>query len=217
MNIFRLAGDMCHLASIIVLILKLIASRSGAGISLRSQELFLMVFCTRYLDLFFRFVSLYNTTMKLLYISTTGYIVYLLRMKEPFKSTNDKSLDTFKHLQFAVAPSMVLALIFNEKFEFFEILWTFSIYLEAVAIVPQLILLQRYGEVENLTSNYVVLLGFYRLFYIINWVYRAYTEKSYHTIWFMFISGMVQTALYVDFFYYYAMSKYQGKKMSLPK
>jgi hypothetical protein len=33
-----------------------------------------------------------------------------------------------------------------------QLLWTFSIYLEAVAIVPQLIVLQRYGEVENLTG-----------------------------------------------------------------
>lgn len=84
-------------------------------------------------------------------------------------------------------------------------MWTFSIYLEAVAIVPQLILLQRYGEVENLTSNYVVLLGAYRGFYILNWVYRAAMEETYHTIWLMFIAGIVQTALYVDFFYYYAM------------
>lgn len=37
--------------------------------------------------------------------------------------------------------------------------WTISIYLEALAILPQLILLQRYREVENLTSHYVFLLG----------------------------------------------------------
>ena len=43
-----------------------------------------------------------------------------------------------------------------------EILWTFSIYLEAVAIMPQLILIQRYGNVENLTANYVFCLGAYR-------------------------------------------------------
>ena len=31
--------------------------------------------------------------------------------------------------------------------------WAFSIYLEAVAILPQLFLLQKQGEVENLTSH----------------------------------------------------------------
>ena len=38
-------------------------------------------------------------------------------------------------------------------------LWTFSIYLEAVAILPQLVLMQRTQNIDNLTANYVALLG----------------------------------------------------------
>lgn len=38
-------------------------------------------------------------------------------------------------------------------------LWTFSIYLEAVAILPQLVLMQRTQNIDNLTANYVFLLG----------------------------------------------------------
>jgi ER lumen protein retaining receptor len=205
MNIFRMLGDMAHLASFLVMVLRLQASRSAQGISLKSQELFLLTYVTRYLDLFTNFVSVYNTVMKLLYLSLSGAIVYFIRMKEPFRSSYDKSLDSFLHWKFAVLPCAILAIIFNERFEVMEILWTFSIYLEAVAIIPQLILLQRHGEVENLTSNYVVLLGMYRAFYLINWIYRAATESAYHTIWLMFIAGIVQTALYVDFFYYYVI------------
>jgi hypothetical protein len=37
---------------------------AATGISLKTQELFLIVFCTRYLDLFTRFIGLYNSTMK---------------------------------------------------------------------------------------------------------------------------------------------------------
>lgn len=51
-----------------------------------------------------------------------------------------------------------------------QLLWTFSIYLEAVAILPQLIVLQRYSVVENLTGHYVFFLGAYRGLYILNWV-----------------------------------------------
>ena len=40
-----------------------------------------------------------------------------------------------------------------------QVLWTFSIYLEAVAIIPQLVLLQRTQNIDNLTGNYVFLLG----------------------------------------------------------
>ncbi|CAI9260791.1 unnamed protein product [Lactuca saligna] len=42
--------------------------------------------------------------------------------------------------------------LFNENV---QICWAFSIYLEAVAILPQLVLLQRRGNVDNLTGQYV--------------------------------------------------------------
>ena len=58
MNIFRFAGDMTHLLSIIALLLKINATKSCAGVSLKTQELYLLVFVTRYLDLFYSFISL---------------------------------------------------------------------------------------------------------------------------------------------------------------
>jgi ER lumen protein retaining receptor len=75
---------------------------------------------------------------------------------------------------------------------------------------------QRYREVENLTGHYVFFLGAYRGLYIMNWIYRSFTEEGYRHHWIVYISGLVQTALYVDFFYYYAQSKYKGGKFSLP-
>ena len=82
-------------------------------------------------------------------------------------------------------------------------MWSFSIYLESVCIMPQIVMLQRYKEIENLTSNYVVLLGAYRALYIANWIQRYLTEKYYRN-WIGWIAGTVQTLLYCDFFYYYA-------------
>lgn len=41
-----------------------------------------------------------------------------------------------------------------------QVLWSFSLYLEAVAILPQLVLLQRSRNIDNLTGNYVFLLGY---------------------------------------------------------
>ena len=37
--------------------------------------------------------------------------------------------------------------------------WAFSLYLEAVAVLPQLFMLQKQGGSENLTSHYIFLLG----------------------------------------------------------
>mmetsp|Transcript_24631 Transcript_24631/g.49424 ORF Transcript_24631/g.49424 Transcript_24631/m.49424 type:complete len:221 (+) Transcript_24631:89-751(+) len=218
MNLFRFAGDMCHICSIIVLLLRLRVTKNAIGISVKTQELYLLVFVTRYLDLFTTYYSLYNSVMKVIYISLTALIIYTVRYTEPFKTNYDNAQDSFLHWKFAVAPVAVLALITNiyQGFDFIELFWVFSIYLEALAIVPQLIILQRYREVENLTANYVFLLGIYRALYIVNWVYRSYHEVYYKHNWVVYICGFVQTCLYVDFFYYYFLSKYRGGKFALP-
>jgi ER lumen protein retaining receptor len=109
----------------------------------------------------------------------------------------------------------VLALIVNAEFSFMEILWTFSIYLEAVAILPQLFLLQRAGEVEVITADYVFMLGGYRVLYLLNWIVRWITEPGYvaKIVW---AAGLIQTAIYSDFFYHYAQRRWYGGKMTLP-
>lgn len=80
-------------------------------------------------------------------------------------------------------------------------MWTYSIYLEAVAIMPQLFMVSRTGEAETITSHYLFALGSYRALYIFNWIYRYYTEDFLD--WIVIISGIVQTILYCDFFYLY--------------
>lgn len=223
LNIFRLLGDMSHLGSILMLLLKLKASKSAAGISLKTQELFLVVFVARYVDLFIRFISLYNSVMKILYISLTAIIIYTVRETIPIKATYDRSQDSFYHWRFAVAPCAVLGMIvntwelgFHGFFDILNFLWVFSECLEPLAIIPQLIVLQRYREVENLTGHYVFLLGVYRFMYILNWVYRAYHESQYYHRPLLYFAALVQTLLYIDFFYYYVTSKYYGGRLSLP-
>nr|KAJ0186116.1 hypothetical protein LSAT_V11C900489910 [Lactuca sativa] len=61
-----------------------------------------------------------------------------------------------------------------------QICWAFSIYLEAVAILPQLVLLQRSGNVDNLTGQYVFFLGAYRALYILNWIFWYLTQPHFN-------------------------------------
>ena len=65
---------------------------------------------------------------------------------------------------------------------------------------------QKQGGAESLTSHYVMLLALYRLFYLFNWIYRYATEENYLQI-IVWVSGIVQTALYLDFFYNYINAK----------
>ncbi|KAE8703016.1 ER lumen protein-retaining receptor [Hibiscus syriacus] len=184
MNVFRLAGDMTHLLSVLVFLLKIHTIKSCAGISLKTQELYAIVFATRYLDIF------------------------------TIRRSYDKDQDTFRHY-ILMLPCLILALLINEKFTFKEVMWTFSLYLEAVAILPQLVLLQRTRNIDNLTGQYVFLLGAYRALYILNWVYRYFTEEHF-VHWITWISGLVQTLLYADFFYYYFQSWKNNVKLQLP-
>lgn len=126
--------------------------------------------------------------MKFFFIGSSSYVLYLMKAK--YKSviplsfppsllththcnrpTHDPSIDTFK-IEYLLGPSLILGLIFHYKFSFTEILWSFSIWLEAVAILPQLFMLQRTGEAETITTHYLAALGAYRALYIPNWIYR---------------------------------------------
>ncbi|CAL5416709.1 unnamed protein product [Camellia sinensis] len=158
MNIFRLVGDMTHLASVLVLLLKIHTIKSCAGVSLKTQELYATVFATRYLDIFTDYISLYNTVMKLIFLGSSFSIVWYIRHHKIVRRSYDKDQDTFRHY-FLVLPCLLLALVMHEKFTFKEVMWAFSLYLEAVAILPQLVLLQRTRNIDNLTGQYVFLLG----------------------------------------------------------
>jgi ER lumen protein retaining receptor len=84
-----------------------------------------------------------------------------------------------------------------------QILWAFSIWLESVAILPQLFMLQRTGEAETITWHYLAALGAYRALYIPNWFYRYFADG--HTDPIAVFAGILQTVLYSDFFYIYYM------------
>jgi len=211
MNIWRLFGDLSHLASILILISKMRQSRSCRGISFKSQLLYFIVYVTRYLDVFTSFVSVYNTMMKLFFVGSQGYICWAMEKK--YKPTRDPGIDTFR-VEFLLGPAALLALIFNYRFTFLEIMWSFSIFLESVAILPQLFMLQRTGEAETITTHYLFALGAYRALYVPNWIQRYLTEATIDPI--AVVAGLVQTALYADFFYIYFTKVMRGQKFELP-
>lgn len=214
-----------------------IGLQSCSGISFKSQALYLLVYVTRYLgesprfscssisvckpaadngprpDLF-QTASLYNIIFKILFISSQGYILYL--MATTYKPTNDPNLDTFR-VQYLLGGAALLAILWPYKYTLSEIFWAFSIWLESVAILPQLFMLQRTGEAETITTHYLFALGLYRALYIPNWIYRYISEGSSHKVDYIAITaGLIQTVLYSDFFWIYYNKVLKGKKFKLP-
>jgi ER lumen protein retaining receptor len=135
-----------------------------------------------------------------LFIGSQGYIIYL--MTQSYKPTNDPNLDTFR-VQYLLGAAAVLAVVFPYAYTPWEILWAFSIWLESVAILPQLFMLQRTGEAETITTHYLFALGAYRAMYIPNWIYRYFWEVPRFFDPIAVIAGIIQTVLYSDFFYIY--------------
>lgn len=157
--------------------------------------------------------SIYNLLFKIAFISSQGYILYL--MTTAYKPTNDPNVDTFR-VEYLLGGAAVLAILLPYKYTLSEILWAFSIWLESVAIMPQLFMLQRTGEAETITTHYLAALGLYRALYIPNWIYRYVAEEGHKVDWIAVIAGIIQTIMYTDFFWIYYTKVMKGKKFKLP-
>jgi len=210
MNLFRMIGDCSHYLAILTIFIKIIRSKSCKGISGKSQILFLLVFITRYLDIFTNFISLYNTSIKIFFILSTITNIFLVFVK--YRGTISSDLDTIR-IEILVIGAAVLALLINHEFVMMEILWTFSIYLEAVSIIPQLSVSSNSKSVEPAILVYLLALGSHKLFYIFNWVHRYYNEGFFDII--ALSAGIVQTAIYANFFVLHAIKRFADLKSEM--
>ncbi|KAI9838884.1 MAG: hypothetical protein M1819_004092 [Sarea resinae] len=80
--------------------------------------------------------------------------------------------------------------------------WVFSIILESVCVLPQLLLLRQTTVPTVIDSFYLLTLGSYRAFYICNWIVRLASKEHYWDS-IAVIFGIIQTAFYVDFAWVY--------------
>lgn len=198
LNFFRVLGDVAHLVSIFILIHAVETKKSAKGISLKTQILYALVFITRYFNLLtLDFGSAYNCVLKILFLSSTFYSIYIIKK---YTKEITEYVDNFP-ISYLIVPSIILALVFNYKFSVLEILWSFSLWLEALSILPQLFMLQSQGNGDLLTTHYIFALGLYRALYIPNWIYRYFYEGRFDPI--SIFAGIIQTLIYSDFFYIY--------------
>jgi ER lumen protein retaining receptor len=151
-------------------------------------------------------------------------LVYL--MMYLFRDTANVYDDTidFKYL---VGPTFLLALLvhtsLNRNF-ITDCLWTFSMYLEAVAVYPQIYLFQKKGgQIESYTSHYVALQGLSRVFSLVFW-YDTYPELNeindfsfslfhHYCGYFICLSQLIQLIIMIDYYYIYFKSIFKGEKM----
>lgn len=221
-NSFRFCGDILHVASKVVLITKITSTKSCSGLSLKTQFLYTMVFLFRYIDVLSTSLrgplEVYNSLMKLLFIGFQSFILFMMRLR--YFSTYDKKWDRFNILTLLI-PCFVLSLYFSKSGyttydHLVETLYTMSIFLESVAILPQLVQLQEAGESETMTSKYVLLLGLYRTAYTLYFMIKKLFVSNVSNV--LIACGIIQTLLYVDFFiiYYNYVFKNSADSIGLP-
>ncbi|KAH0795637.1 ER lumen protein retaining receptor [Histomonas meleagridis] len=101
----------------------------------------------------------------------------------------------------------------TKSFESF--LFAFSLWVESFAIFPQLLLLKRSFKLDVINLEYIFFLGIYRLFYLLNWIYKLVkdTGSTPKVVW---ITGILQTLIYSDFIYQYLKMKITGTDVDLP-
>ncbi|VDP14740.1 unnamed protein product, partial [Onchocerca flexuosa] len=179
----------------------------------RSEVVIVEYFTTVGTQLYFTRLCHQKVACFQIFFLVTSYgTVYLMFFK--FRATYDRSHDTFR-IEFLIIPAIALAFLINHHFSFMEIAWSFSLYLEAVAIMPQLFMLSRTGSAETITAHYLFALGAYRALYVLNWIYRYYTVGYLDPI--PAVAGVLQTVLYADFFYLYVTRVIRGRgNLELP-
>ena len=85
----------------------------------------------------------------------------------------------------------------------FQWLRVFSEVLEAGCVLPQLLLLRQTTVPTVINSFYLLALASYRGLYVLNWLVRAIDKSDKGPDAWDVICGVVQTALYIDFFWVY--------------
>ena len=179
------------------------------GVSLLTQAFYLVVFLSRYIDLLWfshhQLVDYWNLVLKIFFITSTSYILFIMTRVYPRTREREKAwkLGMYCLGGSAVAAPIVLLLV-RHRWAYlitFELPWTFSIILESVCVLPQLLLLRQTSVPTVLSSYYLLTLGSYRAFYIANWIYR-FAHDGYYDLRPDFF-GVVQTAFYLDFAWVY--------------
>ena len=171
-NVIQLVGDSLHLLSFVIIIYKILKDKSCKGVSAKTFEIYLLVFCTRYLDLFMYFISFYNTSMKILFIGACIFILYLMHFNKTLNSTYSREKeDIFPHY-YLIIFAVIMTAIFHKNTSLWGLTWSFSLWLESVAVFPQIAIIANNNGIFSYTAHYLLSLGLYRFFYIILWVYR---------------------------------------------
>ena len=205
-NVFRYLGDLLHLASVLVVIGTLAKNKNSRGLSFKTQLFYLIVFVARYLDLFTASMSTHATYLyvfKIFYIVSSASIVFAMRRWAASIETN-KDTCSYVGVMIPCLIAAMISVVTNPAHRTVTMFfWTFSEFLEGLAMLPQYIFCYR-QDAENRRSDrgvflFILLVGSYRLLYAANWIYKRIMLGSAYSDSVSWMGGCIEILLFVDF------------------
>jgi ER lumen protein retaining receptor len=208
-NVFRYLGDLSHIISINLLLYKMLSKGSAHGISGKTQVCYLIVFCTRYLNNTFLNPPLYHIAFKVLFIVSSALIVILMYASYRGESVHN----TFRIIVIFII-SVTLSAFTMPHRSVVHFASTFSLWVEAFAIIPQMLLLARSIRLDILNGQYIFFLSVYRVFHVMDWVYSL-AQSGKRTPKVLCITGILQTVIYSDFIWKYIAAWAKGSEFEI--
>ena len=222
-----------------VLNFKIWTSKSAKSVSVKTLELYGFVFVARLLsimrhqgylpfdktgDWFYHFVE---------FLSLGCVLLPIFGIFGPLRSTYDERFDKFGNLHippylgavYLLVPCLLLSIFvkphLNRDLSYLssDMCWSLSMYLEAVAMFPQIYMFQKQageqnGAVDALIGHTVFSLGFSRVFELIFWLgsFKELADSSGSRLpgYVVLVSQFGHLAIMGDFFYYYFQSIRKG-------
>lgn len=232
-------GAMSRMFGFGILNVKTFTSKRATGVSTKTLQLYCMVF-------FFRLTSIVRHEGYLPYDKSGDWLYHVIEFLAlfftasalygcmyPFKASYQKDLDKFGEMSvppgwggiYLAVPVLFLAMFIhpNLNSDFLsDVAWTYSMYLESVALIPQLFMFQKQesGVVELLTAHFVAALGFGRIMEFLFWIYSyhelATSSGSKMPGYLALFAQFIQLVLMLDFFWYYYLAVKNATPLVLP-
>merc|ERR1719214_41778 len=222
------ASSVVQLLGFMLLTVKVRATKSVAGISSKTLEMYALFFLTR----------LASTTVKSGYIPVdrSGRSVYQLLdlgsffvvmqllycIHKTYKWTYQAEQDTMSCFPL-IPPCIVLGYFVHadlNRSELFDTIWAVSTNIDTLAMLPQLWMMSKVGgQVNGCTAHFTAALVVSRTLALIFWcsAYRDLADDGAHVAAQMIVvANGIQVLLAADFMYYYASAKWNGKSVRLP-
>mmetsp|Transcript_20188 Transcript_20188/g.46839 ORF Transcript_20188/g.46839 Transcript_20188/m.46839 type:complete len:308 (-) Transcript_20188:135-1058(-) len=200
-----LLAELLRTLGIMLLVLRVTRkTQSVSGLSLKTQQLYAVVFLTR---LMFKVVYEQDYLYAMIEVVATGltaYLTYLILFT--YSASYQAESDSFNSL-YLVGPCLAIALFLHPNVTsswVINVLWAFSTYLEAVALIPQLFVFHSASRtVDNMTSLWIVSLFISRVlecsFWFVALFFRGYMKIWSSIVWYVVVTEAIHTLLLFDF------------------